>query len=84
MTKMLSAGTLGKKGGWAYIRGWAYYRASTVYLFKCVFIVISDFIVAYCLYGDDQVVLPYYMCSEDWTSTNGSYSLTRVHYILCL
>ena len=55
-----------------------------VYLFKCVFIVIRDFIVAYCLYGDDRVVLPYYMYSEDWTSTNGSYSLTRVHYILCL
>ena len=32
-----------------------------VYLFKCVFIVISDFVVAYCLYGDDQVVLPYYV-----------------------
>ena len=31
MTKMLSAGTLGKKGGWAYIRWWAYYRASTVH-----------------------------------------------------
>ena len=32
MIKMLSAGTLGKKGGWAYIRGWAYYRASTVHV----------------------------------------------------
>ena len=29
-----SAGTLGKKGGWADIWGWAYYRASMVISFQ--------------------------------------------------
>ena len=40
MTKMLSAVTLGKKGGWAYIRGWAYYRASTVLIIIIIIIII--------------------------------------------
>ena len=51
MTKMLSAGTLGKKGGWAYIREWAYYRASTVstgiYGYSIVLIMVSTGIDRY-------------------------------------
>ena len=37
--------TLGKKGGWAYIRRWAYYRASTVMAVMQVMLVMAVMVV---------------------------------------